>query len=103
WLRSLIFEMFASRLTEVMSLVEEVAFRRMDRRLARRLGELFGDSRGVIETTHADIAAGLGTARGGGGRLLQEVERLGSIRLSRGRIELRNQELLREIAAGEVR
>jgi len=37
-LRRFVFQMFSSsRLTEVMSLVEEVAFRRMDQRLARRL------------------------------------------------------------------
>ncbi|HXL14596.1 MAG TPA: Crp/Fnr family transcriptional regulator, partial [Methylomirabilota bacterium] len=39
-LRKFVFLMFSNRLTEVMSLVEEVAFRRMDQRLARRLLDL---------------------------------------------------------------
>ncbi len=95
--------MFANRLTEVMSLVEEVAFRRMDQRLARRLTELFlleeGPERSV-EITHADIAADLGTAREVVSRLLKEFERVGAIGLSRGRIVLRDAATLRELASG---
>ena len=99
-LRTVVFQMFSSRLTEVMSLVEEVAFRRMDQRLATRLQEWFQTQRnGVIERTHAEIAADLGTAREVVSRLLKEFERLGAIGLARGRIELRDATLLREMAA----
>jgi len=104
-LRTFIFQMFATRLAEVMSLVEEVAFKRMDQRLARRLTELFKQGDGSyrdIEITHAEIAAELGTAREVVSRLLKEFERLGAVRLSRGRIVLRNAALLQEIASGEV-
>lgn len=101
-LRSVVFQMFSNRLSEVMSLVEEVAFRRMDQRLAKRLLELFvAQSNGTVETTHADIAADLGTAREVVSRLLKEFERLGAIGLSRGRIELRDVARLREMAARE--
>ncbi len=93
--------MFSSRLTEVMSLVEEVAFRRMDQRLARRLAELLLGERsaGSVETTHADIAADLGTAREVVSRLLKEFERLGAISLSRGRILLRDRAVLADLAS----
>jgi CRP/FNR family transcriptional regulator len=101
-LRRFVFQMFSSRLTEVMSLVEEVAFRRMDQRLARRLAELLLDERsgGSVETTHADIAADLGTAREVVSRLLKEFERLGAINLARGRIVLRDRSVLSDLAAG---
>ncbi|HEY7727743.1 MAG TPA: Crp/Fnr family transcriptional regulator [Candidatus Eisenbacteria bacterium] len=102
-LRTFVFEMFSSRLAEVMSLVEEVAFRRMDQRLARRLEELLvkdGRPHGDITVTHAEIAADLGTAREVVSRLLKEFERRGAIRLARGRIMVRDAGLLRGIASG---
>jgi CRP/FNR family transcriptional regulator len=102
-LRTFVFEMFANRLTEVMSLVEEVAFRRMDQRLARRLEDLLagdGAPRASVEITHAELASDLGTAREVVSRLLKEFERLGAITLSRGKIALRNAALLREMRAG---
>lgn len=101
-LRTFVFQMFANRLTEVMSLVEEVAFRRMDQRLARRLAELAAHegAGGSIEITHADLAADLGTAREVVSRLLKEFERLGAIRLSRGKIVVRDEALLRGLAPG---
>lgn len=101
-LRSFVFQMFSTRLMEVMSLVEEVAFRRMDQRLARRLAEMLVEDRpgGSVEITHADIAADLGTAREVVSRLLKEFERLGAIQLSRGRILLRDGSVLRDLASG---
>ncbi len=102
-IRKFVFQMFSTRLTEVMSLVEEVAFRRMDQRLARRVADLLEDgSSGSVEITHAELAADLGTAREVVSRLLKELERLGAIRLSRGRILLRDAAILREIALGRV-
>jgi CRP/FNR family transcriptional regulator len=99
-LRTFVFRMFANRLTEVMSLVEEVAFRRMDHRLARRLVEMFAKSGGQesIDITHAEIAADLGTAREVVSRLLKEFERLGAISLARGRISLHDAKRLEGIA-----
>ena len=96
-LRHFVFEMFATRMTEVMSLVEEVAFRRMDRRLARRLVDLLTED-GSVEVTHADIAADLGTAREVVSRLLKEFERLGAISLARGKIILRSESVLQDLA-----
>ena len=96
-MRRFVFQMFSSRLTEVMSLVEEVAFRRMDQRLARRLADLLTEE-GSVEVTHADIAADLGTAREVVSRLLKEFERLGAISLSRGKILLRNESILNDLA-----
>lgn len=101
-LRTFIFQTFASRLGEMMSLVEEVAFRRMDQRLARRLQDILlqreKPARAAVEITHAELAADLGTAREVVSRLLKEFERLGAITLSRGRISLKDAALLRQMA-----
>ena len=99
-IRTFVFRMFANRLTEVMSLVEEVAFRRMDHRLASRLIEMFANSgrQEAVDITHAEIAAELGTAREVVSRLLKEFERLGAISLARGRISLRDAKRLEGIA-----
>ncbi len=102
-LRTFVFRMFSTRLIEVMSLVEEVSFRRMDQRLARCLEGYFSQemgSIGSVDITHAEIAADLGTAREVVSRLLKEFERLGAISLSRGRITLRDAEMLRELTSG---
>lgn len=104
-LRTFVFQTFATRLTEMMSLVEEVAFRRMDQRLARRLQDIFldcGTPRTSVETTHAELASDLGTAREVVSRLLKEFERLGAITLSRGKIALKDSALLREMASGRA-
>lgn len=101
-LRTFVFQMFSSRLAEVMSLVEEVAFRRMDQRLAHRLLELFhpdADARGSVAITHAELAADLGTAREVVSRLLKEFERLGAIELARGHIQLRSHARLAGLAS----
>jgi CRP/FNR family transcriptional regulator len=102
-IRQFVFRMFADRLTEVTSLVEEIAFRRMDQRLARRLLELLVEAKGTrtsVEITHAELAADLGTAREVVSRLLKDFERLGAITLSRGKISLKNAALLREMRTG---
>ncbi|HEY6572087.1 MAG TPA: Crp/Fnr family transcriptional regulator, partial [Candidatus Eisenbacteria bacterium] len=104
-LRTFVFQTFASRLSEMMSLVEEVAFRRMDQRLARRLHDILmleEAPRESVEITLAELASDLGTAREVVSRLLKEFERLGAISLSRGRISLKNSAKLRELAAGGV-
>jgi len=103
-LRAFVFQTFSNRLGEVMSVVEEGAFRRMDQRLALHLEGLIlevGGARASVETTHAEIAADLGTAREVVSRLLKEFERLGAIRLSRGRIGRRDAAILRRIASRE--
>ncbi|AOY88253.1 Crp/Fnr family transcriptional regulator [Marinobacter salinus] len=75
---------YGHRLDDLMLLVEEVAFRRMDERLERWLEARAGQ--GSIAITHQELAVELGTAREVISRLLKELERRGKLRLSRGRI-----------------
>jgi len=60
--RHFVFEAMARRLVEVMTLVEEMAFAKMDRRVANLLLQRFSCSR-AFPATHEELAAELGTAR----------------------------------------
>lgn len=99
--RQFVFTTMARRLVEVMTLVEEVAFRKMDVRLAELLLRRFaqkGAAPRVTLTTHEELAAELGTAREVVSRLLKEFERTGIVAVSRGRLELRDEAQLRSVA-----
>jgi CRP/FNR family transcriptional regulator len=85
--RSFAFDAVGQRLIDVMTLVEEVAFRRMDQRLAEYL-RLRVANDGIVMATHEDIASELGTAREVVSRLLASFAHQGAIVLSRGRIQI---------------
>ncbi len=99
--RDHVFERMSSRILEVMMLVEEVAFRRMDRRIAAFLLQRSQGSAGshpVITTTHEELAAELGSAREVVSRVLKDFERLGAIGIGRGRIEILNPAVLHDLS-----
>lgn len=82
--RRFVFGMYGARLAEVMELVEEVAFRKLDSRLAQLLIH-----RGpVIEDTHQRLADELGSVREIVSRLLRSFEQRGWVRLERERISV---------------
>ncbi len=80
--RRYVFGMYGARLAEVMELVEEVAFRRLDTRLARLLVH-----RGpIVSATHQKLADELGSVREIVSRLLRSFETRGWVRLERERV-----------------
>lgn len=81
-----IMESYGRRLDDLMLLVEEVAFRRMDERLNEWLQARA--ERSPLLITHQDLAIELGTAREVVSRLLKELERKNQVRLARGRIDI---------------
>ena len=85
-MRDFVFSLLSERLGEVMELVNEVAFRRMDERLLEYLIEKSGD--GVLLATHQKIASDLGTSREVVSRLLKDLERQGKLSLARNTISL---------------
>jgi CRP/FNR family transcriptional regulator len=93
-MRRYIFETVTRGLVEVTTLLEDVAFRTMESRLAALLLQHFATA-DVISMRHEDIAAELGTAREVVSRLLENYERRGAINLSRGRVEMRDEAVLR--------
>lgn len=94
--RRFVFGVFADRLADLMSLVEAVAFQRLDQRLAHAL---LGHG-AVVSATHQALADELGTVREIVTRLLRRFERAGWVRLARERIEIIDGAALRAHAAG---
>jgi len=85
--RRFVFTAYSRRITDLFLVIEEVAFRRVDIRLAQKLLDLSGSENGV-DATHQQLATELGTAREVVSRLLQEFQRRGWVALSRGSVEL---------------
>lgn len=89
--------MLASRLSEVIAVVEEVAFQRVDTRTAEYLLQAAGAD-GAIKKTHLDIATDIGTSREVVSRILKEFEHRGLITLARGEIQTENSNELQRVA-----
>jgi CRP/FNR family transcriptional regulator len=96
--RRFVFSAFSSRISNLFRLIEEVAFSRIDVRLAQRLLEL-ADARGRVALTHQQLASELGTAREVISRQLHEFQRRGWIATSRGAIDISDCAGLRQLAA----
>jgi CRP/FNR family transcriptional regulator len=93
--RSFVLITLSRRLGQMMSLVEQVAFRQLDLRLAWLLGQLFGESSSPrLRVTHQELAMELGTSREVISRMLKEFERMGCISMGRGEIELLSRDTL---------
>jgi len=94
--REFVFGMLGDRLAEVMELVEEVAFLRVDERLARLLAH-----RGpILNASHKEIADELGSAREVVSRLLGSFEHRGWVQLSRERVTVTDPKALADLAEG---
>jgi CRP/FNR family transcriptional regulator, anaerobic regulatory protein len=85
--RAFIFQTYGRRITSLMLLIEEVAFRRVDVRLAEQLIDRCGGPGGALAITHQQLAAELGSVREVVSRQLKEFERRGWLALRRGRID----------------
>jgi CRP/FNR family transcriptional regulator len=85
--REFVFELLSQRLASVMAIVEEVAFRRMDARLAAFLAERARSS-SLLHITHQEIAAELGSSREVISRILEDFSAQGLLRSTRGAIEV---------------
>ena len=91
-------ELMAGRFSEVMWLLEQVLWRRMDRRLAAFLLEESAIQGGaVLKITHEAIANHLGTHREVITRMLRYFQTEGMVRISRGAVELLDQARLRRL------
>lgn len=87
--RDYVFSMFASRLTDVMILIEEIVFRRMDERLAGILIDHAARHHSpIINATHEKLAEEAGTAREVVTRILRDFVARGWVELHRGSVTI---------------
>ncbi len=94
--RNFVFHLFAERIADLMQLIEEVAFHKLDQRLA---AVLLGKGR-IVHTTHQHLADELGSVREIVSRLLKGFSAQGLVRLAREQIEIVDAVGLRRLAAG---
>ena len=86
-----IFEVAASRLISVISVLSDIAFARMDERVAQFLAQRWRETgQSELQVTHQEIANELGTAREVVTRVLRSLEEQGIVNLTRGSIKLAN-------------
>jgi CRP/FNR family transcriptional regulator len=94
--RRFVLSAFGQRMAELTHLLEQVAFGRVEVRLAGALVDLAAD--GLVEATQAELAARIGSAREVVSRRLEAFERLGWVSVERGHVRLREPDELRRLA-----
>lgn len=93
--RNEVLGLFAERMADLTSLIDAVAFHKLDRRLA---GALLGHGH-QRAMTHQALADELGTVREIVTRLLRRFEREGWVALGREQIQILNSAALRDLAS----
>jgi CRP/FNR family transcriptional regulator len=89
--RNYLFSLINNRLSEVIGVIEEIAFRRVDRRLAAYLIHRCEPNHNCIKLTHQAIASDLGTSREVVSRILKDLEQQQLIIIHRGMIQIIDQ------------
>jgi CRP/FNR family transcriptional regulator len=97
--RQFVFEAMSRRLMSLMETLDDVAFGRMDARVASLLLASSRQGEAKIRMTHQEIADELGTSREVVSRILEDFQARGHLRLSRGLVEILEPELLALSAA----
>ncbi|HMK07474.1 MAG TPA: Crp/Fnr family transcriptional regulator [Anaerolineales bacterium] len=95
--RDFFFDLVSQRLASVMAIVDEVAFQRLDTRVAALLLDRSRQSN-PVHATHQEIAAELGSSREVISRILEDLAAQGAIRPERGQVEIVKPEILRRLA-----
>jgi len=88
--RDMVFASYGHRISSLVLLIEEVAFKRIDVRLAQFIHK-HQDQDASLARTHHELAVELGSAREVISRQLKEFEKKGWISLSRGKLHIQDQ------------
>jgi CRP/FNR family transcriptional regulator len=97
--REFFFDLLSLRLMSVLTLVDDVVFRRMDARVAALL-DARCRQQNPIRVTHQEIAAELGSSREVISRVLEGFGQAGVIRSGRGLVEIVDFAALETLCAG---
>lgn len=81
-----VYDYLSKVLITVIALIEDITFKRVDIRIAEYLIKLFHSKGKVVESTHQQIAADLGTAREVVSRILKDFEKQKLLSLKRGKL-----------------
>lgn len=92
--RDYVFALLAQRLSSVMMILDEVAFRRMDARVADLLAQRSAGGQAALRLTHAEIAAELGTSREVVSRIIEDLAEKGLVAATRGSVAILDRERL---------
>lgn len=97
--RRFIFATMGQRLANLMMLLEEVMFQRLDVRLARLLIDRCPDEgEGAVRMKHCELATELGSSREVVSRILKDFEHRGWLQLARGQIRIESRQQLSRFA-----
>jgi len=84
-----VIQTYRSRFDELLSVVDNVAFKNMDERLEFYLKRYINETGNkIIEISHQDIANDLNSSREVISRLLKKMEQLGKVKLNRNSIDV---------------
>lgn len=87
--KQFVFGVYRKRFEDMLSTIDNIAFRKLDERLLTYLTKKAGGSQGgSITITHEEIANEMATSREVISRLLKQLERMGKVKLSRGKIDV---------------
>lgn len=87
-LQQFIYKLISTRFLEIMTLIDDIIFRRIDERLIEFLLKKAHKDGDIIEMTHEELSIQLGTAREVISRIMKGLERDGCVQLSRGKVRV---------------
>jgi len=93
-----IFSLLSHRLADIIAVIEEVAFKRIDVRLAEQFIRCLNQGQTTLYKTHAELAADVGSSREVVSRILRDFSHRELIQSGRGSIEILNAEALNVMA-----
>lgn len=98
WFRHVVFKSFGERIADITRVLEQVAFVKVEQRLARQL-LASANPNGVVDQTHQELAVAIGSAREVVSRRLEGFARRGLVALDRGQINILDRKGLTDAAA----